>query len=170
MCLFLFPPRVMRRKAVLLSFLFKVSEGGEWEVANNLQGFWCRCLEENVTKWVCGRGFWGRDWSCFHIEQGKHTIWISSAISFAIYRTQKLSHAFIAFLVLTQDCCNRWGWFHRGKFLLAGTSFLFVMSCKSPVILKKTNYQNQKPNLLYWTTSVLLHWRNSMFFALSAHV
>lgn len=43
--------------SVLLSFLFEVSEDGEWEAADNVQEFCCSSLEENVTKQVCRRDF-----------------------------------------------------------------------------------------------------------------
>ena len=45
---------------MLLPFLFKVSEGGEWEVATICRNFdVANCLEENVTKGVWGEAFEG---------------------------------------------------------------------------------------------------------------
>lgn len=86
--------------------------------------------------YVCRRGFWGRDWSCCrccHI----HRVWTSCAKALQIlHQMQKLSHVFITSLVCTWDCCNKWWRFHRGQFLLAGISFLFVMHDKSPAIYK----------------------------------
>lgn len=103
----------------------KVASGRLQTICKNFDV--ANCLEENVTNWVCGRGFGRKDWSCFHIQQGKHRL---CAISFAnLLQTRKLTHAFVLFSVLTQDCCKWCWWFHRGRFLLAGTSFLFVMPC-----------------------------------------